>query len=93
MNSFRQLDLPDLLINVWCYTECPNSPVPKQCSKWCVSAAKRKWSPNFIDFDFVIDNIKKRNKNWFDFGSLSNATKNNIYKAIRKLMPDNGWGN
>ena len=45
-------------------------------------AAKEKWSPYLIDFDFVIDNLKNQNKKWFNIGKLSTATKDNIYSAI-----------
>ena len=42
LNSFRQLDLPNLLINVWDYADKPNCPVCKQYQKWCICAAKEK---------------------------------------------------
>ena len=42
LNSFRQLDLPNLLINVWDYGDKPNCPICKQYQKWCISAAKEK---------------------------------------------------
>lgn len=48
-------------------------------------AAKEKWSSNFIDFDFVINNLKKQNKTWFDVGKLSPASRDNIYSAICKV--------
>ena len=48
-------------------------------------AAKEKWSPYLIDFDFVIDNLKNQNKKWFNIGKLSTATKDNIYSAICKV--------
>lgn len=36
----------------------------------------------FIDFDFVIDNLKKHNKKWFDVSKLSSASRDRIYSAI-----------
>ena len=53
-NSFRQLDLPNLLINIWDYAYKPNCPICKQYRKWCITAAKEQWGNLFIDFDFVI---------------------------------------
>ena len=53
-NSFRQLDLPNLLINIWDYADKPNCPICKQYRKWCITAAKEQWGNLFIDFDFVI---------------------------------------
>ena len=85
--SFRQLDLPNLLINIWDYADKRHDdcPICKQYSKCCVIAAKEKWSSNFIDFDFVINNLKKQNKKWFDVGKLSPASRDNIYFAICKV--------
>ena len=63
LNSFRQLDLPNLLINVWDYVDKPNCPICKQYQKWCISAAKEKWQDSSIEFDFVINFLKNKNKN------------------------------
>ena len=84
LNSFRQLDLPNLLINVWDYVNKPNCPICKQYQKWCISAAKEKWKDSYIEFDFVIGCLKKQNKNWFDFGEISLANRNQIYVVISK---------
>ena len=76
--------MPNLLINIWDYANKPNCPICKQYQKWCISAAKEKWKDSYIEFDFVIGCLKKQNKNWFDFGEISLANRNQIYVVISK---------
>ena len=71
LESFRRLDLPNLLINIWSYAGKPNCPMCSQYQRWCIQAAKEKWLSSFIDFDFVIQNLKRQNKKFFDFGRIS----------------------
>ena len=59
VNFFRRLDLPNLLINIWDCADKPNCTICKQYQKWCIIAAKEQWEKKFIDFDFVIDALKK----------------------------------
>ena len=87
LDSFRQLDLPELLINIWTNADPIHDPNCSICSiypEYCVIAAKKKWSEFYIDFDFVINNLKKRNENWVNLGKFSTETKNNIYLYIAK---------
>ena len=53
-------------------------------SKWFIQATKEKWSSSFIDFDYVIKNLKRQNKNFFDFGRISSQDRNKIYVIIGK---------
>ena len=40
LNSFRRLDLLNLLITIWPYAYRPDDPICKQYQKWCIIAAK-----------------------------------------------------
>ena len=81
IESFRELDLPELLINIWSYA---NHIINKHDSceiceiyiEYCITTVKGKWSGFYIDFDFNINNLRKRNRNWVDFGKFSTETKN-----------------
>ena len=42
LNSFRQLELPNLLINFWDYADRPDDPICKQYQKWYITAAKEQ---------------------------------------------------
>ena len=76
LNSFRQLDLPNLFINVWDYADKPNCPICKQY---------QNGQDSYIEFDFVINCLKRQNKNWYDFGKISSATRNDIYLYISRV--------
>ena len=70
LNFFRQLVLPNLLINIWDYADRPDDPICKQYQKWCKTAAKEQWQDTFID--------------WYDFGKISSDERNKIYIIISK---------
>ena len=62
LSTSRQLDLPNLLIDVWSYSEGCNTKdclICPQYLEWSIQAAKEKWSPDFKDFNYIIDNLKK----------------------------------
>ena len=48
------------------------------------NCCQRTMEKEFIDFDFVINALKKQNKNWFDFGKISSENRNQIYVVISK---------
>ena len=84
-SDFQRQDLPDLLLNIWGYAE-----VKKTCSKckqyeiWCMEAAQEKWKPQCLDFEYVIKNLRRQNKQFYNFGRTSTADKNVIYRLINK---------
>ena len=87
LDTFRQHDLPNLLINIWDYAYHIKE---KGCNGfqtylgWCTIAAREKWSDQLIAFDFVIDNLQKQNRNWVNFDPFSAATRNQIYMYLLK---------
>ena len=78
------MNLLFLLINIWEYTDKPNDPILIQYRKWCIEIAKQKWQPHYLDFDYVIQNLKKQNKKFYNFGKISSAERNAIYRLIYK---------
>ena len=86
VDCFANLDIPDLLINVWEYNDDDhkNCAICDHYEKWCVEIARSKWQPYFKAFSFVIAQIQIKNKNFFDFGNISSADKNYIYQVIWK---------
>ena len=72
---FLHLDLPNLLINIWEYTDKTNDPILIQYEKWCIEVAKQKWQPQFKKFDYVIGNLKERNKKFYDFDKFLQQTE------------------
>ena len=80
--SFRELELPDLLLNVWCYADQPNDLICVQYQQWCVEVVKGRWRSQYLDFDYAIENLGKPNKKFYNFCNISSADKNIIYKLI-----------
>ena len=80
------LDQPNLLINIWEYNDerHKNCPVSKQYKEWSIKVVKTQWQNNYMDFDFVIDNIRKQNRKLFDFGRISSGNRSKIYRLIWK---------
>ena len=46
-SDFLNLDLPDLLLDIWCYADYLNDQIINQYYKWCVEAAEEQWQPDF----------------------------------------------
>ena len=86
-SNFQRLKLPDLLINIWTYNyeSHLNCNICIQYEKWCVEVAKSKWQSEFLDFEYVISNIRQKNKWFFNFDKVSSADKNIIYRKIWKM--------
>ena len=76
-SDFQELDLPDLLISIWSYSDVNyNSSVLKQYKKWCIQIAKSKWqNERYVDFNFVIKNIEEQNTKFIDLDRLVVLTK------------------
>ena len=81
-NDSLELDLKYLLINIWSYSEYLTDPVLNQYCQWCVEVGKERWQPSFKNIQFVINNLRKRNKKFYNFGKISSAGKNMIYRLI-----------
>ena len=73
--SFLELDLADLLINVWSYVDYLHDFVINQYCQYCIKCSCEKWDEDYLDFHFVIKSILDRNTNFFDFGEISNSEK------------------
>ena len=85
--NFMQLELPNLLINIWEYNDLDHKDgdydICRQYERWCIEAARSQWKPGFYkSFVFVITQIRCQNKHFFDFGQLSSANRNRCYSAI-----------
>ena len=84
--NFEFLDLPNVLINIWEYHDLThkNCPVCKQYKEWCIKVAKTQWQNDYMDFDFVIENIRKQNRKLFGFERISSENRSKMYRLIWK---------
>ena len=72
--DFEELDVPDFMINFWCYSENnENCPILKQYNDWSITALKKKLIKEYIDFDFVVEKLSQRDKKWVDVSRISSG--------------------
>ena len=57
---FEQLDLPDLLLNIWSNADKLHLPILHQYAKCNIEIARSKWKNEYQAFDTIIEKIKKR---------------------------------
>ena len=46
--------------------------------------AKELWMPEFLDFDYVLSNLRQQNRKHFNFGKISSRDRRIIYRLIHK---------
>ena len=85
LNTFRQHDLPNLLIIIWSYSHCriKGCSICEYYKNFCVVAAKEKWSGFYHDFNEVLKAIES--DTWIHkIQNVSTERKDIIYKFITK---------
>ena len=60
---FLELDLADLLINIWSYVDYLHDFVINQYCQYCIECSYEMWDEDYLDFHFAIKNILDRNTN------------------------------
>ena len=56
---FEQLDLLDLLLNIWSNGDKLHLPILHQYTKWNMEIARSKWKDGYQNFDTIIEKILK----------------------------------
>ena len=85
LDTFRQHDLPNLIINIWSYSNCSlkKCVICEQYKKFCLIAAKEKWCGFYHDFDEVVKAIESGK--WIHkVQNVSTEHKDIIYRFITK---------
>ena len=78
--DFRELDVPNLLINIHCYDGYDDV---EPNNRWCREIVLERWDhERWIPYEVVIENIT--NKNFFDFGGVCTYTIDIIYAVLNK---------
>ena len=62
-NNFREMDTPNLLINVWTYyyykPHCQNCNACKIFTKWNVEILAERWKEEWGDMNNAVEKLKK----------------------------------
>ena len=85
-DDFKELDIPNLMINVWSYSETIKNKkgcvVSEKYRSWCIRALHEKWLDSYIDINFVVYELISLDEKWFDCGKVSHANSLFLYKVI-----------
>ena len=67
--NFKLLVLANLLISIWDYNDPTHvgCSICKQYETWCMKVAKKLCMPEFLNFDYVLSNLRQQNRNHFNF--------------------------
>ena len=78
IEDFREQDVPEIIINLSTYN-CVTEHHPCYASEtydgFCERIMKEKWRSEWRDFNYVIEKIKKCEKNFIDISNFSNNTR------------------
>ena len=69
LKDFRELDSPNLIIQIWSYNNPKQWPKCSVCdiySEFCKIVLKEKWREEWGDFDFVLEKLEKNGRSFID---------------------------
>ena len=84
--DFLQEDICNLMINIWSYSDEHGTGcnICTHYKKMNIDALRKKWSNDYIDFNFVINKLKKRDTEWYDLNRVSTADRFCLMPLIKK---------
>ena len=90
LDSFRELDAPNLIINAWSYgyhlKHNKNCSVCKTYLEYNLKALKGKWRKEWGDFNYIMSKITKNDKLFFDVSKYSSADRYLIIDFLIKIQ-------
>ena len=89
-NDFREMDTPNLLINIWTYNyykpHCQNCNACKIYTEWNVEILAERWKEEWGDMNNVVEKLKKNDK---DFININNYSGDSRWGIINELIIKN----
>ena len=93
LEDFKELDTPNLLKNIWEYSECLKDEKYKNSfyiyetyRKYCIYIARRRWRKVHIAFfNKLIINITNNNKNFIDLSQYSSFDLQHLMSDLEKI--------
>ena len=86
--SFMELDSPNLFINVWSYSDHLNRykhcKVCKIYCDYCVEILKKRWRPEWGNFNKIMNKILKNDRRFIDISKYSSANRHLIIDFFLK---------
>ena len=89
-NDFREMDTPNLLINIWTYNyykpHCQNCNACKIYTEWNVQILAERWKEEWGDMNNVVEKLNKNDK---DFININNYSGDSRWGIINELIIKN----
>ena len=89
LESFKELDAPDLIINVWSYSDFlkthQNCCICKKYRDYSIKALKEKWEVEWGNFDHIMNKFKKNDRNFINISKYSSVTRHLIIDFLTKI--------
>ena len=90
LDSFRELDAPNLIINAWSYSDHlsrhKNCTVCKTYLEYNLKALKGKWRREWGDFNYIMSKITKNDRVFLDVSKYSSADRYLIIDFLIKIQ-------
>ena len=81
------LEIHQLLRNTWNFDTHSDKQKCVDClifEEWAIDFLKRKWKPQYVDFDVAIQKIKENDKTFIDFNEISIFDSQRVYEIFLK---------
>ena len=81
------LEVHQLLRNIWNFNTHWDKQKCVGCSifeEWAIDFLKRKWKPQYVDFDVAIQKIKENDKTFIDFNEISIFDSRKVYEILKQ---------
>ena len=81
------LEVHQLLRNIWNFNthsdqqKCVDSLIFEE---WAIDFLKRKWKPQYADFNVAIRKRKENDKTFIDFNEISIFHSQNVYEILKQ---------
>ena len=78
-NDFREMDTPNLLINVWTYNyykpHCQNCNACKIYADWNVEILAERWKEEWGNINNAVEKLKKNDKDFVNINNYSEDSR------------------
>ena len=81
------LEVDQLLRNIWNFNTHSDKQKCVGClifEEWAIDFLKRKWKPQYVDFDVAIRKIKENDKTFIDFNEISIFHSRKVYEILKQ---------
>ena len=78
-HNFREMDTPNLLINVWTYNyykpHCQNCNACKIYADWNVEILAKRWKEEWGNMNNAVEKLKKNDKDFVNINNYSEDSR------------------